>query len=316
MNEQKLLRKLGFCEPFVVNGRKSIAKLIPPEKRCGIYILYFEDGEFYAGQATNIARRYTEHRKHYSDIYQLAFKTVTISKLDQEEDKVIEKLEAKGFLLRNRAGTSTPKGEADFDQVMSETDQIRWLEDFNFIDDEGQRPEDSELRRKHRGEFAIFSNKTHAQTAMDTLRNYIRLGIPAFRRGEVSFWSVTCLPQANVYARININWQEVFVVLTEGDNLVLAMQLAASPLKKRSWIEKVKFRIKFPSYWQMKHRYGPGGPDQLRMVIPAEYFDKFIQEPIILESIRLFNLRLMKKGPNNPNNMRAHCIELADHLIE
>jgi MOSC domain-containing protein YiiM len=58
----------GFSQLHHVQGRASIADLFPQGKRCGLYILYFLDGEIYAGQALDVTRRYVQHCKVHCDI--------------------------------------------------------------------------------------------------------------------------------------------------------------------------------------------------------------------------------------------------------
>ena len=72
-----LLDSLGFLPTQNVQGRASVADLFKPQKRCGIYILHFANGEFYAGQAVDVTRRYAQHRSTYDDIVKLSFKSLT-----------------------------------------------------------------------------------------------------------------------------------------------------------------------------------------------------------------------------------------------
>ena len=74
----------------------------------------------------------------------------------------------------------------------------------------------------------------HANDALDILKTYIRAGIPALRRGEVSFWGCSCLPASNVYSRINVNWQEVFTAFVNERELWFSLHVANSPLVQTS----------------------------------------------------------------------------------
>ena len=91
---------------------------------------------------------------------------------------------------------------------------------------------DPELRRRYRGRFRRFIRMPRAEETLDVLRTYVKVGIPAIRRGEGSFWGCSCLPTKDVYARVNIYWQEVFTVSTSLNDLRFSLHLAR-PLRKR-----------------------------------------------------------------------------------
>lgn len=90
-----MLEVMGFSRWRHVHGRASIADLFKPQKRRGIYVLRFSNGEFYVGQAVDVTRRYAQHRKTYSDIEEIAFKPVPKDKLGEEERSLIGRLEQK-----------------------------------------------------------------------------------------------------------------------------------------------------------------------------------------------------------------------------
>jgi hypothetical protein len=56
-----------------------------------------------------------------------------------------------------------------------------------------------------------------------------------------------------------------------------------------------------------------GSHVQTKIEINANEFNGFIKDPNILYPIRLFNLRLMKKGTCVRKN--NHCLDLADRLV-
>ena len=219
------------------------------------------------------------------------------------------------MLLRNIAYTSIPYGESDFDLVMSVKEQEKWLKNLDIVGDKYKRRiVDEDLRRKYRRRFALFIKEEHADQAIKLLRSYVQLCIPAARRGEVSFWAVSCLPKQYVYARINIYWQEVLTIVISEDELWLSFHLAKSQFENYSVKKWAKLFETYPSLdVDDKHKYKPGGSDQVRMMIATEDFNGFIQDPRVLPAIRLFNLRLMKKGASNWG--KNHCLDLADKLV-
>jgi hypothetical protein len=315
MTTKKTLSGLGFTDTFDIEGRASIADLFKPNKRCGIYILHTSNGEHYAGQAIDVTRRYVQHCKNHNDIVKISFKRMPQKKLNQEEQKVIHTLEHEGLLLRNIAYTSIPHGASDFDLVMPVKEQKIWLKNLDIVGDKYKRRIVSEdLRRKYRGRLDSFMKQEYANQAVELLRSYVQLCIPAARRGEVSFWAVSCLPQKNVYSRINIYWQEVLQVFVDKKELWLSFHLAKSPFEKLSDKKYNKLYEKYSSLgFFLDQIYEKGGSDQTRIEINANEFNEFIKDPNILYPIRLFNYRLMKKGPCNWG--KNHCLDLADKLV-
>jgi len=227
-----MLPAMGFSEASYVTGRASIADLFKPDKRCGVYVLYFTDGHFYVGQALDVTRRYVQHRKTHTDIEKIAFKRVSRSKLDEEERNLIWRLEQNDWPLRNiRLTSSVPEGDTDFDLIMPPEDQVHWLEDLSYVDLEGERVVNPVLRSKYNTRYhQHFKNLPYADQVIDVLRYYVHSGIPAIRRGEIAFWACSCLPARDVYLRININWQEVVSVWKADDKVHFSFHLALSPL--------------------------------------------------------------------------------------
>lgn len=304
----------GFSQPHHIQGRASIADLFKPDERCGLYVLHFANGDIYAGQALDVTRRYAQHRKVHEDIEEISFRQVPKNKLNDEERTLIWSLEQSGKLLRNITFTSIPKGESDFDLVMALEEQNRWLEDPSYIDFGGSRIVDPELRRKNSRKYKSFADLPRSDEVIDVLRSYVRAGIPAFLRSEVSFWCASCMPVRHVYARVNIYWQEVLTVSVADDELWVSLHMADSPFTLLSDKALALLFERHPALEITDHKYGPGGSDQVNLVLPLADAQTFISDPEVLPAIRLLNLRLMKKGPCN--FARYHCMDLADKLVD
>jgi hypothetical protein len=315
----RALRALGFSETHRVEGRASIADLFPAQKRCGIYLLQFSSGEIYIGQALDVARRYVQHVKTHGDIEKISFKRLKRNTLDEHERVAIWALEKEGFKLRNISLTSIPKGESDFDLVMPPKRQQKWLEDLHYSTRGGQRVNNSELRRKYAKRFHRFEQMTYASGVIEVLRKYVRTGIPAIRRGEISFWSCSCLPlyskpQVRIYSRVNVYWQEVFTAYTFEDELYFSWHLARSPLEASFGKSLSRLEKRHPDLLIDEHYYESGGKDQIKLVIQGiDAALRIIEDIDIRRAVRLFNSRLMKKGPCVFN--RYHYMDLADAII-
>jgi len=314
-NCASVLEEMGFSRWRFVQGHASIADVFKPSRRCGIYVLGFSNGEFYAGRSEDVTRRYVQHRKTHTDIEQIAFKQMPKSKLVVEEREVIERLEREGCPLRNIIIVSLPKGESDFDLVMPPEEQKRWLNDLGYTDDGSERRVDPELRRRYQERFQRFLDMPRAEEALDVLRTYVKVGVPAIRRGDVSFWACSCLPTKDVYSRVNINWQEVFTLFTPDNDLWFSLHLARSPLVEVLGDRESLLLKRHPTLMYEDHRYVPGGPDQVNYYLRgARAAKEFLADEDVVRAIRLFNLRLMQKGPCNFG--RYHCMALADRLVD
>lgn len=315
----ELLSSLSFPELRDVRNRASIANLFPAAKRCGIYVLQFRDDEVYAGQALDVTRRYVQHGKVHSDIVSLSFKQVAKANLNDEERTVIWKLEQNGFHLRNIIFTSIPKGDSDFDLIMPLDEQQKWLDDMRHQSFEGAKVQDDILRRKYQKRFLRFLKHSYADTAIEFLQKYVHCGLPIPVQSEMSFWGCSCLPSHSdpkmiVYSRININWQEVFTVYEYDGVLGFSLHLALSPLEATFGESLEALFTKFPDLECTDHFYEPGGQDQINLSLedPQQAL-ALMDDADIVKSIRLFNLRLMKKGACMYS--RYHCMDLADRLI-
>lgn len=314
----EVLTELDFEVTYFVQGRASVADLFKPEKRCGIYVLHFFDGVFYCGQAKDVTRRYVQHSKNHLDIEKISFKVIEENQLDVIEKRCIEQLEKKGFRLRNIALTSIPYGPSDFDTIMSLDEQAKWLADPNYSDFNGTRVINPELRANYTKKYQKFEQLPYATQATEVLRQYARTCLPAVLRSEVSFWGCSCLPRYSdnsLYSRVNLNWQEVFTIFDDAGTLGFSWHLAKSPLEKVfGYPFDLKLRLRYPTIEIFNQLYRPGGQDQINLSLQGSKSAlKFLSDPKILPAIRLFNMRLMKKGPCVYS--RNHCLDLADKLV-
>lgn len=315
---ETILTRLGFPPLIIVRGRHSIADILKPGERCGIYVLIFESGEMYCGQAVDATRRFVQHLKNHRDIVAMTFKRVLKEGLDEDEQACIETLEGEGCPLRNVVFTSIPKGESDFDLVMSVEDQDRWLDDVEYRPRGDLRPDDPDIRRKHVAKFHCFLKNPVGNDAVKVLHRYIDVAIPIPEATELSFWAISCMVKSTrelrVLSRMNLNMQEVMTLLEANGNLEITWHCAKSPLEKLSDKAFDALEQRY-GLWFDDHRYRPGGPDQIWIGVKGVHAAlDLLREPAVIQSMRLMNLRLMKKGPSYYG--RTHCFSLADAAYE
>lgn len=189
--------------------------------------------------------------------------------MDDEKPTLIWELEKSGHHLRNITFTSIPKGESDFNLIMPVAEQERWLQDLRMVETIDERVIEPELRRKYRRKYEQFLQLPHADQAINVLKAYARCGIPAFRRGEVSFWCVSCMLGRGVYARINIHLQDVLTVFVGDDELWLSLHMADSPFTLPSDEAVALLFERHPALEVREHQYKPGGPDQVNFALPT-----------------------------------------------
>lgn len=153
--ETAVLKSLGFPAMQLVSGRLSIADLYARDKRCGVYVLRFRGGEYYAGQAVDVSRRFGNHRKAHADIEAITFQPAGKRDLDEVKRQVIHTLEGSSFRLRNIAHMSVVEGERDLDALITPEEQNAWLEG-NLLPDAEGAVDDPDLRRRYRSRFESF----------------------------------------------------------------------------------------------------------------------------------------------------------------
>ena len=328
------LTHFHFPLPNKVGGLASIADLYPEGKRRGIYILSFADGEMYVGRTDDITRRFDQHRKVYNDIVGLTLKRVAKHDLGEAARSVIHSLQREGRVIRNVTfSSSIPPGETRFDRVMLPEEQARWLEDTSYVDGTGARAEhydDNDGNHdalRHTTRFEQFIRMPQAAKVIKVLKRYVEVGLPAFRRSEIDFWECSCLPgwsgqtsgEGVVYSRVNVNRQEV-ITISDGGLDGRSGPLQVSLYVARSAIEAVFGSLGgqlveiHPTARVVDPQYEPAGGDQVALAIEgADAAVDLLKDPDIVQAIRLFNLRHMRKGSGAGG--KYHCADLADRLL-
>jgi len=306
------IQELGFRSPHLVKDRKSVADLFSKSKRCGIYIIEFENKEIYIGKAIDVARRYSQHRKIHNDIKEIRFRPTAKTSLDEIEQGLIHRLERAGFSLRNVVFTSIPKPGSDFESLVALEQQELWLNDALLEDPGTPRSRDAAIDMRSERSFANLKATAPIEDYLPFLRYYIEKLLPFPRTTEIAFWSISALLKNpgrsnSAMYRINIYWQEVMSVCMSGEDSEITLRCARSPLEAApGGIDRISQRlgVEFDDFG-----YAPGGSDQISL---SGFWNsdplRILRDEDIAQSIRLFNLRLMNKGPNNFS--RSHCSAL------
>lgn len=309
---------LNFSPTHEVKNRPSVADLFKKNKRCGVYILEFQNDEIYVGKAIDVVRRYGQHRKAHQDIRAIRFQKLKKSELDQSERSLIYRLERAGFGLRNVTFTSIPQPGSDFEGIMPIDQQNLWLDKMIKEDRRVDRAQDAAIDARSLRSFDRLQKVCMIDPHLPFLRYYIENLIPFPRISEISFWSLTALgggtkERPGFLYRLNMFWQEVLSVFGDGEDAEIRLQCARSTLEATPGGLPRIARSIGAEFGESP--YKPGGSDQVSLYAPWNDDPlRIFRDEDVARSIRLFNLRLMNKGPSNFS--RAHCSALVTATYE
>lgn len=295
-----MLKRLGFRNPVDAPESGSIApEFRSQRRRCGVYVLHFANGEYYVGQTIDITRRFVQHRTRHRDIVKVSFCSLGRSLLDFHEGQLIRLLETCGFRLRNIDMTSIlPTEPGSFDAIMDTAQQQRWLSDLSFVDLVGSRPQPTRGDQLYHERFQDLMGLEWYDELLDIVRAYIHNGIPAIARGEASYWQTSVLPDSYmVLVRININWQEVFFATLNEHGPCFYLIVSKRELQRTFGDDLIELTHRYPELEWEGSFYRAGGSDQVSLLIEGlDAARRLLADPNALPAIRLFNMRLMKRG--------------------
>ena len=317
-------KDLGFDKFFYAKGMRSIAGQFTQNNRCGIYILHFENGEFYVGLAIDVVNRYAQHRQNHKDIEYVSFKEVAKTKLIEVEKETIYALEILKKSLRNINIVSIIIGATDFDLIVSKEEQAKWLNyELPIETVKTERFEYSELRNKYTKKFENLKTFEYFEEICTILNAYVIETIPYPRKAEYSFWSVSCLPSTGAGAlfRLNIYWQETLICYKEefedekgGIETDYSICIYLSKNIFDAHFVKTEFSKQFETIVFPEGILESGGQDQMSIAIAGYEFFKLFEIKEIKDAIKDFNLRLLRKGGCIWN--RYHSFDLADKALD
>ena len=314
---------LEFENPYDVEGRLSIADLLPKSRsRCGIYMFALANGLFYIGQSRDAAKRYAQHRKKYDNITRFAFRHVERQDLDEIEQTLIHQAQASGVPLTNKEFVADVRGVTDFDLLVSPEERAAWLKNPRMFDADQVRVNSESQRMRFAREYEQFSAHELAPEAIALLQTYVWESVPAFRRTEMSFWSLTCMPSTNRnawprLACVNIHLMETFVIGFHKKNpqtMWSFVNVSKSVLLDRYKTQSA-FETKYPNVIFRDAWYRSVANDGATLHAESSGMHQLLRDPAVLNAARHLNLRLMKKGATTLFS-RYHCFLLADQVVE
>lgn len=322
----ELVAAMGFPVITPVSSLLSIAHLFGvSKKRCGIYLLAFPSGFFYIGQAVDVVRRFSQHRRVHDDIVGFSFLPMPKSKLDNAEKDMIFRAESLGLRITNVVHVTNIVGDTDLDLVVSTTEQEAWILDHSCLNNTDTTFPKIMLPEAHQirffKNFACFEKHPLSQRALVLFQQYILACVPAPKRTEYSFWSVSCMPSTNhdTWPRllcVNAGVMELFVVGWEkqNTNALWSFVNVAEDILLEHWVSLDELIKTFP-YVEVYHRgYRDTGQHQVSLhAYGSAPMEQLLVDPDISRAAAMLTLRVMRKRATIYS--KYHCVQLANRAL-
>lgn len=290
------------------------------ESRCGVYRLHFANGEAYCGQATNVIRRYSAHRRHHPDIVKVDFFPFSKARLNEAEQILIRETE-RDTSLRNIMLTGRPRGNEVVEITTStgSTVALPW------------EPERAKSATQSYADTIDPKLATLIQhPAFLELRAlvgwYIARTIPDPAATAGQLWTVTCLPSTNrtkTEQRLLTlscgNLETLFVVASMSEDYANDPEAFVDVNLNTALLSDEEKFADPHGRWQI-YRLGYRGEKvsslQLDLVTLLEIIDGEVAFPYLDELLGEayeLNTRLMRRG--STMYTRFHNQKLADLLL-
>ncbi len=322
---QQLLAELGYKQKYEVLGRENIADLFPKKtKQCGIYVLHFADGEYYVGQSVDFVSRFGQHRENYDDIQFVSFMPIDKVELNRVERQFVKAFEDATLPLRNVNIVTFSHAVRPFDEIMPKDVQRRWIEEIDFLDLDGDRANDEELRRKYQRKFYRLKQQPIFEEITEVLAQYVVSCIPCPKRTERAYWNVSCVVGKELLVRINVGPQVVFDVFHDENGAVYRYALFQADAEKVlgeeiPWGDDLIYEItdqenRRTHYSIFSSQLTKAGPNQA-FILAHSFADalSLLDDEGAVKSIAKLNIGLCQKGPCLW--ARNHCLDLADAIF-
>jgi hypothetical protein len=317
--------ELGFPAVVSVATLLSIAHLFGSSKtRCGIYLLAFSDQTFYVGQAVDVVRRFAQHRKNYSDINGFSFVPTRRANLNEIERQLIHRAELAGLILLNAIHVSSIIGEADFDLVVSSSEQAVWIDSpaqANEYDASTQLELPVAQVERFARQFSNYEQHHHFVRSMGLLRIYLFHCVPFPKRTEYSFWTVTCLPSTNrdTWPRLLCVSAGVMELLVLGYRMDATEEMwgfvtVASDVLSETFATDAEILAHFPTIEIDRRGYRDAGQHQITLFANnLRGLEAILSCAAVQRAAACLTLRVMRKRATIYS--KFHCKQLAERAL-
>ncbi|MBL0031043.1 MAG: hypothetical protein IPP27_02275 [Bacteroidetes bacterium] len=226
--------------------------------------------------------------------------------------------------MTNKTFVSNVIGDTDLDFIISTAEQTEWLEKNKPISNDGfdlYSTIELKYKIKYRQNFEKFQLLNNYVELKELLNLYFSKCLPANKKTEMSFWSLSCMPSTNTgtwprFFCMNVNAMEVFVLGCEKKTKTPFCFLVISNRFNQSKKTIDKLCKKYKSLEVYESNYRAAGADQIRLQFTdlQEFKNIMLTENEIITSIKEMNLRLMRKGGTIYSPF--HCFDLANDISE
>ena len=214
-------------------------------------------------------------------------------------------------------------GESSLDEVVSPAEQEEWLENGKPLSNGGidlYQTVEEKYKIRNRKKFDILKKDGEYPIIKRILNIYIHNCLPAYKKTEKDFWSLSCLPTTGGssfrrYFCMNVNFMEVFVAGFDRELNEPFAFFVLSTLFMRTPKDINRILTRFPEIDFVERNYKAAGVDQVSIFFSnlKQVEDILLTEPIIVKSIRELNLRLMRKGSTIFSNY--NCFDLVNDVL-
>ncbi|HVH89215.1 MAG TPA: hypothetical protein VM912_21045 [Terriglobales bacterium] len=211
----------------------------------------------------------------------------------------------------------SPKGLRQF---LSPEQQLAWLDGEAIPPDAGERAQSLEQRFKYVARFEKLLRRPQAQDALEILRIYGETCLPAPRRTERYYWSVSCLPSTSdkPLVRVNASWMELFTLLPDGDGtrarlIVHLSDFTTDGSPDPAHLDKAVLEQCVARPEDVGHTVWNEKGILIIKVRGSASIRKFLRVPRALHAVRSFNLTHMNRGRNAYQT--SHCYSVADYML-
>lgn len=275
----------------------SLSAVLPElTDRCGIYVLHFDDGHLYVGQARDVLVRFSDHRRRWGDrIVAFEFGAASAADLNDLERRTIRQLERPGVRAVQQPPGGLPMGESPLDLVVDRVEQERWLDaGAEAAYDLEERLVLAASRPRVGKGFEVLAVRDDYAGIRAALFLYLLEVVPWPHETERRrFWSITSMPSTN---RSRRHRRLSTVSLNNVETLVLAQSLIDGEWVMCGFVN-VAPELADPQGWPMERRTyrTVGEVDTITFVGPGGLLD-LLEMPSVVEAARRLAIGLMRKG--------------------
>ena len=281
------------------------------DSRCGVYVLHFDDGSEYVGQARDVFTRFRTHVRTWKyPIVGVDFAAVPPDRLDDVERRLIQHRERVGARLRNSALVGLPRGNSTLDVTLARPAQEAWLNGVDPTSDLSERVGAADGRPRGGTGYLELRDRPYYSALLDLLAGYVRQVIPAPAETEQRFWYITAMPstgRTKAWRRVcalTVNNVETLVIgeTTEPEAVYVEGFLNVAP----------EFKLP-PDLEVTQNEYRTVGPVQ-NIWSDLASFGAVVEEPLVRDAARTCVMGLMRKGTSMMG--RYHSWSLADDVFQ